>query len=289
VEQVLLSEAFAASTGQVAEEGDSLERALHERVATGQRAWPGVLLDPETFVRHLAVHVYRGQLVPIAYVGDLWLACGCARGMPAAITEFDRAYHPTLKRTIARVLPEDVDDCAQQVLESLLVRRQAGPPKIAEYGGRAALRSWLTIIAKRAALSRRRRPDARPQESVLAVAEAAAYGDPELELVKIHYAPELHVSLRRGLSALDSRQRVLLRLHHIDGWTIERLAAVYGVARSTAANWLNAARVKLLEATRADLCARLRLEPAELESLMRALETGLMEVSLARLLGTARA
>jgi RNA polymerase sigma-70 factor len=80
-----------------------------------------------------------------------------------------------------------------------------------------------------------------------------------------------------------------LRLHHIDGWTIDRLAAVYQVARSTAAAWLHGAREKLLEATRADLCARLRLAPAELESLMRALETGLLEVSLARLLEPASA
>jgi RNA polymerase sigma-70 factor (ECF subfamily) len=204
--------------------------------------------------------------------------------MSAAITEFDRCYRPVLERTIARVLPEHVDDCVQQVLASLLVRGQDGPPKIAEYGGRAALRSWLTIIAKRAALSRRRRSDARPHQSVLTLAAAAAEADPELELVKIHYGPELQESLRRGLSALDSRQCVLLRLHHIDGWTIEQLAAVYRVARSTAARWLDAARVKLLEATRADLCARLRLRSAELESIMRALEGELLEVSLARLL-----
>jgi len=160
--------------------------------------------------------------------------------------------------------------------------------RIGEYGGRASLRSWLATVSARAALNLRRRRDARPHDSLAALARVAVAEDPELRLAKARYAPQLEQALRRALVRLSPRQRVLLRLHHIEGWSIDRLGELYRVGRSTAARWVNAAREELLAATKREIAERLGLSEREVESLLRALQSDLLHVSLGPLLDDER-
>jgi RNA polymerase sigma-70 factor (ECF subfamily) len=268
----------------VEEKGSALEEALRERVRAGREAWPALPLGDATFVTHLADRVHRGALPLLAHAADLWLACACLHGVPGASTEFDRIYRPVVARAVAKIVRADADDATQQVLVALLAGREDQPPRLTEYGGRASLRTWLSTVSARTALKRRARPEAQPHESISALAAVAAHAEPELRLARERHARDLEEALRAGLASLEPRQRMLLRLHHVDRWSLERVAGTYRISRATAARWIAAARDALVAATNEHLRRRLRLTESELESLLRVMHSELLEVSLVQLL-----
>lgn len=75
----------------------------------------------------------------------------------------------------------------------------------------------------------------------------------------------------------------MLRLHHIHGLTMDRLATMYGEPRSSIARRVMQARERLLKLTRGELAARWQLEGSELESLLGLVRSRL-ELSLHRLM-----
>jgi RNA polymerase sigma-70 factor (ECF subfamily) len=89
--------------------------------------------------------------------------------------------------------------------------------------------------------------------------------------------------VRTALAGLEPGELVLLRLHHVKGWSVDRLGETYRVGRSTAARRVAAAREKLVAAAKADLRRSLDLTPSELESLIALLQSNL-QLSLVRLL-----
>jgi RNA polymerase sigma-70 factor (ECF subfamily) len=279
-----LSAIFQECGGRVADTGEALEQELRARVDAGRSAWSAIVLEERIFVRHLASHARDGHLPPATYVADLWLACACAHGLSLAIAEFDRLYRTVIQKAAARVSRAGVEEDAQRVLVALLVREGDRAPRIAEYGGRAPLRVWLATVATRIAIDRHRRRDSQRHESVSALADVAGRGDPELHLARARYAPEMEQAIRCALERLDPRHCLLLRLHHIDGCSIDRLGKAYGVGRSTAARWVNAARVALLQAVKSDLRERLRVSASEVDAILVALQSDVFEISLMRLL-----
>jgi RNA polymerase sigma-70 factor (ECF subfamily) len=88
-------------------------------------------------------------------------------------------------------------------------------------------------------------------------------------------------AFQEALVALSARQRNLLRQRYLQELTVERLAAVYGVHRSTMFEWLGGARDSLLTALRGALSRR--LPDQELDSVMALMGSGL-ELSVRRLL-----
>jgi RNA polymerase sigma-70 factor (ECF subfamily) len=269
--------------GQVSAVGPALDGALRERLSAGRAAWPGLELEDEAFVRHLAAHAGSGELPPLDRSGDLFLACACAAGARGAASAFEKTYRAAIERSVARVDRSVIDEATQSVMVSLLVREGDAPPRIADYGGRAALRTWLATVAARAAIQLRRRRGDQAHESLTGLAEAMVGVEPELALAKARHGKELEESLRGALGRLDARQLVLLRLHHVKGWSVDRLGTLYRVGRSTAARWVAAAREAYVEAAKRDLRERLNLTPSELESLVALLQSNI-ELSLVRLL-----
>ena len=256
-----------------------------------QAAHPAIQLDAERFLRHLAHHrpaaaVDEGWLESIC-AGDLYLACACAEGVPAAIEALDRQYRAQVGAYLSgmRETAAFVEDVAQAVLERLLVGAPGSPPRIAEYSGRGALGSWLRVITLRLALDVRRR---RTEELVDDAREGEpaqgddAQADAEIDLLKRRYAGEFNAAFRLALGALTSDQRALLRAHFVEGTTLDQLAATRGVHRATVARWIAAARQEILAGARRQLGERLRVRPAELDSLM-----GLMRSQLDLSLSTA--
>src|SRR5581483_4498624 len=97
---------------------------------------------------------------------DLYLACACARGVPAALAALDRAVLLRVPAFICRVSTDAAfaDEVRQQLRERLLVAPPGGAPKIAEYGGAGALHAWVRVAALRTALNLRRNRDDQPAE-----------------------------------------------------------------------------------------------------------------------------
>ena len=267
----------------MAADGTITAESLAAHVRAGREAWPDVPLADADFVHHVAALGDANGPLPLEYAADLWIATACALGVTGAASAFERTYRTVIERAIARVDRTVVDDGTQAVLVSLLVRDAESAPRIAAYAGRAALRTWLTTVATRTALNLRRNKDDQPHESVSKLSDAVVAGEPELVFARARYGPELEAALGEALGRLDPRQLVLLRLHHAQGWSIDRLGGLYNVGRSTAARWVAAARDALLEETKKSMHARVRLTASELESLVGLLQSNL-DTSLLRLL-----
>src|SRR5580658_632485 len=67
----------------------ALEQALAARYEQGRAAWPQVVLAPVDFAAHLG-RCAREQDDPVRFLdqvhaADLYLACACAQGNPAAL------------------------------------------------------------------------------------------------------------------------------------------------------------------------------------------------------------
>jgi RNA polymerase sigma-70 factor (ECF subfamily) len=249
-------------------------------------AWPGLALGDERFAEHVARH--RPDGAPAAgwlsteCAADLFLACACATGVPGAVERFEQAFLSRVPAFLARqrASPELVDEVKQALRERLLVATGGAPPRIAEYSGRGALGRWLQVATVRTAINLRA---ARRAHDPSGAAELAAAGDLELDHIKERYRQPLTDALQAAIAHLTSEQRNLLRLHFLDGATLDQLADSFKVHRATIARQLAAARESIVDEARRTLERSLRLTADEFDSLLGLLRSQL-DLSVTRLL-----
>lgn len=272
---------FAAIADLSAQLASALER--------GRAAWPTVVLDDADVVTYLARRVpERGDADDDVFAGlrveDMYLACGCTRGVTAAIAAFDTTFAADLAATAKRFHALPGEDVSQQVRAKILVGSD-GRPKIADYAGLGFLQNWVRITAVRTYLDASRKQKSNKEipysEGLMAVADPD--DDVELAYLKRHYRDEFKRAFSEAITTLTSQQRNALRQNLIAGLTIDQIAAVYGIHRATAARRIANAREALLAATRRLLAARLRIDRTELASIMRLIHSQL-DVSFVRLL-----
>jgi RNA polymerase sigma-70 factor (ECF subfamily) len=252
----------------------------------GRATWPDVDLEPSKFASYLARHAAASSPPAEVYAADMFLACACAHGIDSALAIFERSLAPEMARAVASVnrSPALVEEAVQATREKLLLRKGGEPAKIADYGGRASLRTWLCAVAVRVALTLLRRKDERGHRSLGADYDARlARGGPEIDYFRGKYKPAFEGAVGRAIGRLSPKDRMLLRLNVIDGMSIDMLAAAYNVGRSTAARWLAAARRSLFDETRDELRKSLHVTSTELDSLSAMLRSQL-EVSVLKLL-----
>lgn len=220
-------------------------------------------------------------------VPDLYLAAACACGDPAALAEFDARVLPGAVKATARlgVAPDFADEVAQAVRSRLFTGSPGAPRRIASYAGRATLESWTRAVALRVASSLRGTAHAERTFVDEKLAEMAAGESAERDLIHDQLRREFKHCFAEALASLPSRSRSVLRLHLVDGVTLEGLATAYGVHRATVARWLASARSSLLKRTRARLATLLRLGPGEIDSLIAQARSRL-EISLAGFLAS---
>src|SRR5204862_1158487 len=104
------------------------------------------------------------------------LARACADGSPDALAIFDQKILSAVPLFVARFHggPAFTDEVKQILREKLFVCRD-GAPKIREYEGRGALRSWIRVAAVRVAVDLlRERGQAPPDDRTAAAAIDAA-------------------------------------------------------------------------------------------------------------------
>lgn len=251
----------------------------------GHASLPHVDLGYNAFERYFC----QQEAMPIvAYAGDMYLAYACAERVDVALGELERLLKSEVARAVATVDPSTdfVEEILQLTRHKLLVSRSGGAVRIASYAGRASLKAWLRAVAVRTAISQRRRRSAHRREAAACAAadEPLAKGGPELDYLRLRYKGAFEDALRAAIAQLPAKERMLLRLNVIDRMSIDQLAVIYRIGRSTAARWLTAARQALFEATRREIRARMELSSAELESLARDVQSQL-DVSVVKLLG----
>jgi RNA polymerase sigma-70 factor (ECF subfamily) len=259
--------------------GDSVSNA-HRMAAA---LWPAVVLSEADFRKHVAAYaIADAQLDQNG--GDLFLAAACARADQQALRLFDRAFVAQVPVWLRRyrMAPEAVQE-VQQVLRATLLA--STPPKIADYQGSGPLAAWVRICAVRISIRLRAHDPGRTEGLDAAVAKIAAGMTPEQLLANQQVHLEVRSVLQRVLADLSSRERALLRTHFLDGLTLDELALTYQVHRATVARWLAAIRRKVLEGFQQELQRSGAGTSAQMNSLLRALDSQL-QLSVRRFLET---
>ncbi|PTL76977.1 sigma-70 family RNA polymerase sigma factor [Vitiosangium sp. GDMCC 1.1324] len=272
----------------------SLEAVLAELLASARAAWPRVRLDEAVFLRHLAERLPPSEeperslrAVPAA---DLFLACACLHGDAAAHAALESHFFPKVAAAVARVHPgaDTAAEVCQVLREKLLTSEPGRPPRMAEYQGQGPLAAWLRAAAVRTALNLRRTASRQARAEEEALADATVPGShPELEHLRQRHRADFQAALAEALSALPSRERTVLRLHLVEGLSLERIGTMYRTHKSTVSRWLARARDEVLAGTRARLAERLHLSEGELYSLLRDVPHQL-DQSLSALLASSR-
>ena len=235
------------------------EETLLEAARAASAALPRVGLALETFVEHLRARLAEEGLDDPARLAitDLFLACACLHDDPEAWRELERQHLSRIPQFVARIDPSPsfADDVRQRLCEKLIHASEGSPPKLATYTARGPLGGWLRIAAIREAQTakRRGRPQVDPDDADLVSPDH----DPELQLLKRRYAKEFKEAFTAVLVSLTADERTVLRLHYLDGLTIEEVGKTYRVSRATAARSIASARDKIVERVQERLGSRL--------------------------------
>ncbi len=215
---------------------------------------------------------------------ELALVCGCADGDLAALAAFSSTYEPHVAAILKRCTRIGTirEDARRELAAHLFVALPNGAPRITGYRGRGPLLAFVRVAAIRLALGLIRAGAGLEHESLdEELADAAI--DPELLVMKEIYREEFKQSFAAAMGKLAPRDLTLLRHQIVDGLSIDRIGVIYGIHRATAARQLADARKHLAETTQAELKARLKLEPSEVDSIIR-LVLSQIDISVKRLL-----
>jgi RNA polymerase sigma-70 factor (ECF subfamily) len=253
----------------------------------GRASWPDVVLEWDRFERYF-VERASGAAPADALAADMYLACASAYGIPRALAALEPLFTFHVARAVASVdaSPAFVEDVLQSTREHLLVAAPGAIARIADYAGRASLKSWLSTVAVRRAINHSRR-EARGRRTI-AYGHAdlrLVRGSPELDYLRRRYKGAFEDVIRDCIGRLPRQQRLLLRLNLVEGMSIDGLATAYAIGRSTAARRLVQARRELFDGVCRELRTRLKLSRRDLDSLAGEIQSQL-DVSILRLLAS---
>lgn len=290
---IALAGALLSTFAQSASLGSSERGAIGDRLMVSlleaHARWPSVSQPPEHFARYVGEKLPSdvGDLLAsleALELSDLYLACACIRGVPAALEVFDSEVLTGLEQTLKFFQRGAVfvDDVRQLLRERLLVEKNGRPGKLATYSGRGLLSSWVNVVAQRIAFELI--GSSNPILDSSAPEPVSEFVDPELAHIRARFQPEFQAAFRAALAALSDRDKVLLRLNLLGRVSHERLGLIYGVNQSTVSRWLAAARDTVRAGVLRELSGRLGLGAADVESVIRVVNSDL-DLSLARVLG----
>ncbi len=257
-----------------------------------REAWPDIVVSEERFSRHIATLVSKeavgfGALEDL-HVEDVYLAIAAVDNVPKAVEALDACYLSGLRPALAAtgLHMAQIDDVLQDVRKMLLLPGTSGTPGLLTYRGQAKMLTWLQVVAVREGVRLLKRTGREVGfDDARAVEEAATGDDPELAFLKEQYRAEFRVAFSEALASMNVKSRMLLRMHYVNQSGLEELALLHRVHRATIARWLEKARDSLLLGTKKLLAAKLNIDHAEVESVMRLIQSHLdLHMSLRKLL-----
>jgi RNA polymerase sigma-70 factor, ECF subfamily len=262
-------------------------------VARARERWPELALDEVAFVEYATARLSPAALVAagvLERIAEVYLAFGCSTGDARAILAFERTYFGEVDAVAARLEAKGIrqDDLRQHVRERLFLGSAEAPPKIASYSGEGELRHWVRVVAMRAVLNLTRGPSPEQSDEAALLLLPDLADDPELGFMKRHYLAEFDAAVADAHASLSDRERIILKLAMVDRLPSHAIGAIYGVHRTTAKRWLEDAEKALMSAIRKSLMERLQVTRAELQSILRLVQSRL-ELRLAERGETAEA
>lgn len=170
---------------------------------------------------------------------DEWLVLRCQGGDADALAILVRRWQPRLFGLAMRILHDRdaADDAVQSAWVDVVKRIQSvKDPR--------SIRSWLfRVVANKSTDTVRRRSTRRKKETA---AETDQIPDPSsVADAENDRAEQQVVQLRRAMQTLDNDRREVLRLHYLEGLTIEAIAERLAIPCGTVKSRLYHAREKL--------------------------------------------
>lgn len=251
--------------------------AFSARLAEARAAYPGVTLSEADFVAHVASKLEErgeGAALTDLRTTELFLAYACVKRDEVAIASFERDTFGEVEAAYRRFsgLGVTLDDVKQRVREKLLL---TVPASILGYAGTGSLRGWVRAAVLHMLLNISQR-ETREEPTDAELFEVVIGAEPTAEATYIKHTcrEEFEAAFAFGMSELDHRDKSLLRHAFVDRRNVDDIGAIYGVHRATAARWVAAARIRLVEQTRADLMLRLGVSETEARSIIIAALSG---------------
>jgi RNA polymerase sigma-70 factor, ECF subfamily len=282
---------YRAAGGEYSEADlPALERRLHELWSRGRAAYPRLKVGAEAFAEHLGrcgAPVAEG--LHEVHAEDLYLVCAGLAGDKGAAAEIRAVARPVIAKALKRVSGASaiVEEVEQRLLDSMFVGGDAGP-KLLSYAGRGPLGTWIGISSQRQAYTilRHEQAELRARQEAVARHRLAAI-DPETAAIKEKYRAQFQQAMDRAIETLDDREKMLYRMHLVEGCTLERIAAAYGVSHPTIIRWLRKARERILDEAKRHLRQSLPISSGEFDSIARLLASEI-DLDITRAVATSR-
>jgi RNA polymerase sigma-70 factor, ECF subfamily len=255
----------------------------------GRAAYPQVTVEAAA-VAPLVAQRLQGEDHPEQLIAEeVYLACACALGDSSAIAAFERAYFGVIPAALSRLAlgRDEIAEIEQILRVRLFVTdpdADSAMPRIVAYAGQGQLGGLLRVAAVRAGLNMLRdrgRLDQGDDDGLEQVPIAA--DNPELAKLKAQHRVAFKAAFEEAIGGLTPRERSLLELSIVKRLGIDRIGAIYGVHRATAARWVTGARDNLSRAVHRILASRLGTQGRDVENLLPLVESQI-ELSLERLL-----
>lgn len=254
-------------------------------------AYPDIPVDETTFASELVRRLGKSatpQILAGVRADHVHLAIACLEGNEHATKHLDAEFLDEIEHTARkmRATQTQTDELRGHLRALLFVGTENRAPALHGYSGRGDLRSYIRVIATRELLriiEAGRREIVSPDGEESFIERLASVTDVEAGYVRESYRPHLAESMRAALASLSEESRALLRYSLLDGWNVDRIGALYGVHRATAARRVAAARDELADAIRKDLSHRLSIPVDEVDSVVRLVQSRI-DVSLSRIL-----
>jgi len=235
-----------------------------------RQAWTGLRLDADRFAsRAVAIGITEPDLA--ARSEEIYLAFACAEGDAEAHRLFEERFLSEVPGYVARfrLAPHLLDEVRQRVRVKQLCGERPG---IGRYRGSGPLGAWVRATAVRVALdvvAQAGQPLAADLDQNVGDVWKAFDGSPEAQLLKETCREKLTAVLRDSLVALEPRDKTLLRLHVIDGLSIDVIGRIYRIHRATVARRLAAIRARVFSDLRGRAALAWDATSADLRSMMR--------------------
>lgn len=284
---------LAAAPADVAKawaEEATLGSRLSAMVDDVRAAWPEFDIPATVFASFVGERLTADDTIAMEglHLGDLYLVCGCLHGLAPAVAAFEAEVFRDLAAIVARADFGGrlaLDDVRQTLRHQLLVRdpsRRRSEAKLANYSGRGTLENWFRVVAMRVTHNLARANPHEASTDTDRVADFVGTGQSvELDYLREHYRDEFRSAFSVALEGLGVEDRNFLRMHYVDGVSVEALATMHGVHRVTMSRRLAKVRNAIGVALRRELSVRLRVDRAELQSILRLVRSRL-DLSLRR-------
>jgi RNA polymerase sigma-70 factor len=200
--------------------------------------WTRCVIEFEEFSAYLS-ELKLGARAP-AYMAELYLCAACCSGVPGACAALEETYFSGAMAVVRRLVADetDVEDIFQDIRGRLLVGRAPG---IKSYRGDGPFQSWLNAIARNRSLDYLRSEGGYQRRIRACGAEvdgrtAWISSDRTIRLDRdAKLSQACHRAFVSAVSSLAWDDRRLLHEHYILGRSIDKLASVHLVDRSTIA------------------------------------------------------